>query len=328
MNDTQHVSEAIPGPPAGNQEVFQSGNFGDLLTTVIGRKLDEDGRKVLSAISSNYERALTEARKNDLELSGAYIADAEQAHAEFASDSLTSRLLGLHALPVKAYYFYKKYDYQLAEQLLMESIAGSSPLIEQGFFMVECHRVQQLHNLARMYFKRKQFEHAGWIISEALNYLAQEKIPEVGANWSIEALRQTPYSLRSDMVLQLALETAGELLPPTQQHDTFHQSAFGSWPGLVPGMAACEPLGSWVKLKDMRLSGMQDESFVTSAVDFITTTPAQFDILKLALMVNVTDILRKTSNYDSSIYENLVSYGKRLKVSQKHRLACFTYIEP
>ena len=210
----------------------------------------------------------------------------------------------------------------------MESIAGCNPLIEQGFFMVECHRVQQLHNLARMYFKRKQFEHGGWIISEALNYLAQERIPEVGSDWSIDALRQTPYSLRSDMILQLALETAGELLPPTQQQDTLHQSAFGNSLDLVSGLAACEPLSRWIKLKHMLLSGMPDESFITSAVDFITTTPARFDILKLALMVNVTDILRKTFNYDSSVYENLVSYGKMLKVSQKHKLACFTYIEP
>ncbi|MCF0072263.1 hypothetical protein LZD49_17415 [Dyadobacter sp. CY261] len=328
MNDRQYISEAIPGSPASNQEVFQSGNFGDLLNTLISRKLDEEQRRVLSSIASNYEKALAEARKNDLELANASIADAEQAGAHFPLNSLTAQLLGLHALPVKAYFYYKKYEYQLAERLLMESIAGCNPLIEQGFFMVECHRVQQLHNLARMYFKRKQFEHGSWIISEALNYLAQERIPQLGSDWSIDALRQTPYSLRSDMILQLALETAGELLPPTQQQDTLHQSAFGNSLDLVPGLAACEPLSRWIKLKNMLLSGMPDESFVTSAVDFITTTPARFDILKLALMVNVTDILRKTFNYDSSVYENLVSYGKRLKVSQKHKLACFTYIEP
>jgi len=329
MNDIQDLSETATGvAPAHNQQVFQSGNFGDLLNNLISRKLNDDEKRALSAIASNYEKALTEARKNNLELSGSHLDEAEQAHMQLPPNSLTSQLLGLHALPVKAYLYYKRYQYQHAEELLMESIAGCSPLIEQGFFMVECHRVQQLHNLARMYFKRKQFEHAGWIISEALSYLSQETMPKLGWDWSVDALRHTPYSLRSDMILQLALETAGELLPPTRQLETFHQAAFGNWLNLSPELTACEPLGHWIGLKNMLLSGTSDEHFVTSAIDFITTTPARFDMLKLALMVDVTDILRKTFNYDATVYENLVSYGKRLRVSQKHKLACFTYIEP
>lgn len=328
MNKTQNLSEGVPVAIASTGEVFQSGNFGDLLNTLIREKLNEEERVELSSIASNYESALTEARKNDLQLSGAYIARAEEAHLQFAAHSLTAQLLDLHALPVKAYFYYKNYDYQLAEQYLIKSVSGSSSLIEQGFFMVECHRVQQLHNLARMYFKRKQFEHAGWIISEAISYLAQEKIPGIASNWSIDAMRRTPFSLRSDMLLQLALETVGELLPPTQQQEAFHQSVFGNSLDLVPGLAACEPLSRWIRLKSMATSGMPDESFVTSAVDFITTTPARFDILKLALMVEVTDILRKTFDYDATAYEHLVAYGKRLRVSQKHKLACFAYIEP
>lgn len=328
MNNTQNLSEGIPGAVAGTGEVFQSGNFGDLLNTLIRQKLNEEERAELSSIACNYENALTEARKNDLQRSGAYIAEAEKAHLQFAPHSLTAQLLDLHALPVKAYFYYKKYDYELAEQYLIESVTGSSSLIGQGFFMVECHRIQQLHNLARMYFKRKQFEHAGWIISEALGYLAQEKIPGIASNWSVDAMRRTPFSLRSDMLLQLALETAGELLPPTQQQITLHQYTFGNSLDLAPGLEACEALSRWVKLKSMLSSGMPDESFVTSAVDFITTSSARFDILKLALMVDVTDILRKTFDYDATAYEHLVSYGKRLRVSQKHKLACFAYIEP
>jgi len=328
MNKTQNLSEGVPVAIASTGEVFQSGNFGDLLNTLISRKLDEKEREELSLIASNYESALTEARKNDLQLSGAYIVEAEKAHSQFAPQSLTAQLLNLHALPVKAYFHYKKYDYQLAEQYLIESITGSSSLIRQGFFMVECHRVQQLHNLARMYFKRKQFEHAGWIICEALSYLAQEKIPGIASNWSVDAMRRTPLSLRSDMLLQLALETAGELLPPTQQQITLHHCTFGYSLDLAPGLEACEALSRWVKLKSMLSSGMPDESFISSAVDFITSTSAKFDILKLALVVDMTDILRKTFEYDATVYEYLVSYGKRLRVSQKHKLACFAYIEP
>jgi hypothetical protein len=309
-------------------QTFQGGNFGDLLNGLIEKKLDKHERGLLSAIASDYEKALTLSRNNDIAEAGLYLNNANREQAKYPLASLMYSLLELHGLPVKAYFYYKNNEYDIAEQLLLESIQSSGSLVNDGFYMVECHRIQQMHNLARMYFKRKQFEHAGRIIAEALLYMTREKIPDTRASWNVAALRQNPMSLRTDMILQLALETIGELLPPTQQQPEIYHAVFGNWSEPLPGLAACEPLDYWIKLKNLFLSGNSDESFMEAAVDFVMTAPSRFDILKLALIVDITDLLRRTADYDAAIYTNLYAFGQRLKVSKRYKLACFAYLQP
>ncbi|MCF0064403.1 hypothetical protein MUK70_25555 [Dyadobacter chenwenxiniae] len=325
---TEKRNGKMQAKEAVSPEIFQGGDFGELLNNHVEKKIDQHEKELLSAVGADYGEALTLARNNDLDKAEWYMNKAHQEQENFSQTSLVYQLLDLHGLPVKAYFHYKKKEYKLAEQYLRDSTSKSADLVKEGFYMVECHRIQQLHNLARMYFKRNELEHGGQMISEALLYMTQEMIPTVDSNWHVDSLRQCPMSLRCGMILQLALETAGELLPPTLRQQELYKSAFGNWSEPLPGLTDCEPLNQWIKLKNLYLLEHSDEAFVESAIDFALTAPAQFDILKLVLIVNMTDTLRKTSNYDPAVYKDLSAFGQKLKVSRRYKLACFTYMQP
>lgn len=286
----------------------------------------KDEITLFTSISSRYERSLFEMRNNDLSKAKEHLSEAEGMQKEFADNELMYRLLDLWHLPIKAYFFYKLSKFSKAENLLILSIDEAALLVRQGFFIVEFHKIQQLHNIARLYYKQKKIDCAGRIINEAVNYIITGNSPSIGKEWSFPDLEQSPISLKSSMILQMVLESAGELLPPTMQDPRFYKAIFENLPKIQPSLSNGTFLDEWISLRELYLMEVDHSSFIELATDFIINKPSKSDILKLSLMVCIWDLLKKTESWDETSGKYLLRYSQKLKVSNRQKEAFRVYL--
>lgn len=190
-----------------SSEIFQQNHFANLLSLQIKEQIGAFKGLTLRIGFTKFEKALLLARK-------AQYNQAEQAFSEGDSfkKMLQSKtdiaLLDVFELPAVSYLHYKKQDYAQAEKLLWDAIENDTYLEENGFPILIGHRIQQIHNIARIYFKQGDFDKGCELIKASLNFLFLGEALDFGGEWSFESLKNyMPQKLKSVMEWQLATET-------------------------------------------------------------------------------------------------------------------------
>jgi hypothetical protein len=300
--------------------------YGEILDELVKGYLSNMELRGLTYIWGKYDKALTEARRNNLEQAQQLLSEAEAVHAENELDSGLYALADVSALPMKAYLHYKKNEFEQAESLLYQSLKNDILLIKEGFYILEYHRIQQLHNINRSYFRKGQLLEGAAVIRQALAYILYEHIPTIGTDWSVDSIQKTPDSLRSAMFLQLALEPIGVFLHHISQEKELFQAAFANLTFFEPRSTEEEIMLQWFELKELYFKGNNNHKFITETLTFLSNISTDFDILKLSLVANLTDALKDISTYNASYHEKIIAFGTQLKVSDRHKQACFTYV--
>jgi hypothetical protein len=114
--------------------------------------------------SSSYQNALKEARHNNLQNAQNAI---DRAKKHINLDLLSDHELKIYSIisnPVEAYLNYKKADYE-ASILNTTNVIRIDGFLESEYPILFFHKIQQLHNVARIYCKTKQYEKASHIIN-------------------------------------------------------------------------------------------------------------------------------------------------------------------
>lgn len=173
--------------------------FGSISHNLIKENPNADSM-VINAISDKYFQGLLLIRK--YRLKEAYQL-FEQADTELNLKQLLPQSINFinsFALPAKAYLCYKINEFQFAKSYLIETIKVDEGLENDGFSILHYHRIQQLHNLSRMSFKKSENQEALEIAKEIIDYLCLGYSPKLIGQWNSEVLHKHPISLRSAML--------------------------------------------------------------------------------------------------------------------------------
>lgn len=185
--------------------------FGSISHNLIKENLNVDST-VIGKISDKYFQGLLLTRK--YRVKEAYQL-FEQADTELNSQQLSPQsvnFINSFALPAKAYLCYKINEFQFAKTYLIEAIKVDEFLENDGFSILHYHRIQQLHNLSRMSFKKNENQEALDIAKEIIDYLCLGYSPKLIGQWNNEVLQKHPVSLRSAMLYQVISETLSNIL--------------------------------------------------------------------------------------------------------------------
>lgn len=313
-------------PPRAIVSTAQSGLYADILVSLSREKAGRNWRAI-SHLWDTYERGLRYARQGKLSSAEQVFAEAHTARAPFVANSILDQLINVGALPAVAYLYYKQEHYAEAEGLLINSLDNDVSLLTEGIYILEHHRVQQLHNLARLYFRQGRLVEGASLIAMALKYLVYKQIPTVGngKGWSSEPTHAIANELRSDMLLQLTSETVGIFLTHPTEFDTLSQISFSNltcWNIQTPNefwmrtwFALIEPghRSYW----QLNLSGL---------ITFLTTSPPSFDQLKMALILWIVTVSDQFTLASSGLQESIRDFMSKLQLSQPQRESCSLFV--
>ncbi|SDG75503.1 hypothetical protein SAMN04488062_10232 [Flavobacterium omnivorum] len=104
-----------------------------------------------------YNNALNEARKNNLKLAERNIKKAKSNvdFTDFGKDEIN--IFNLLAFTVDAYMLYKKDDFRGSIMKTIE-VMELDNIYEKQFSFIYFHKIQQLHNISRVYLKCNEFK--------------------------------------------------------------------------------------------------------------------------------------------------------------------------
>lgn len=313
-------------PPKAIEETAQSGWFGDILTPLCREKAGCNWRTV-RYLWDTYERGLKYARQGKLSSAEQVFTEAHTARMPFVDNQVLDHLIDVAALPAVAYLYYKQQCYAEAESLLIDSLNSDAELLTEGIYILEYHRVQQLHNLARLYFRQGRLDEGARLIAMALKYLVYRQVPAVGngRGWSDERIQPIPNELRSDMLWQLTSETVGVLLMHPTQLDTLSQLAFGNmtyWDVQTPDEAR---MLAWFALTEPGHSAYWQTSLL-ELIMFLTTSPPLFDQLKMALILQIVAVSGQPLLSTSGLQESIEYFMSQLQLGQSQRESCSLFV--
>jgi len=150
-------------------EVFQ-----DTLTNFIAEESQDDNLLSISFVNNLYIESLTQLRKNKI---NTYI-NSEDKIALIINQLVLSnselKVLNISAFSVKAYYYYKIKDYDNSIHFTNEAIANDDFFLEKHPFLYG-HKIQQLHNIIRTYFRSDKIEKACSLNDNILCHLIHGK---------------------------------------------------------------------------------------------------------------------------------------------------------
>ena len=96
--------------------------YGEILDGLVKDYVSNMELRGLNYIWGKYDKALTEARRNNLEQSQQLLSEVEAIQAEYDTNTPLYALINVAALPMKAYLLYKNSAFKEAESLLFQAI--------------------------------------------------------------------------------------------------------------------------------------------------------------------------------------------------------------
>lgn len=141
-------------------EKNSSDSFTDILTLLCRQKAGTHWRTV-NYLWDRYDGGLKYARQGKLNSAEQVFAEANTTRRPFVKIAMLDQLIDVLALPAIAYLRYKQENYDEAEHLLIKSIDSDAELLAEDIYILAFHRVQQLHNLARLLFQQGRLNEGG-----------------------------------------------------------------------------------------------------------------------------------------------------------------------
>lgn len=305
-----------------NEELLQTGLFADILARLSRAYVGAQWR-ALSYLWDKYETGLKLSREGKLKGAEQVFAEADEACHQLNSDPAFGQLVQVAALPAIAYLRYKEARYREAESLLIASIDSDAQLLSEGFYILEYHRVQQLHNLARLYFRQNRLDDGAQMIAEALQFIIYGHKPSVGNGngWQEQNTAQIPAQLSSDMLFQLTNETAGLFLAYPDRNRQLCQIAFRNLAFANARTDDEDILQQWFWLKEIYAKD-QFNRFLQESLVFLVMQPNRFDACKLSILMDIAEGINQRGAYTIAINEAIQHFISKLQISKKQHETC------
>ncbi|AUP81389.1 radical SAM/SPASM domain-containing protein [Flavivirga eckloniae] len=161
---------------------------------------------IVNEINDIYVNLITSLRKMQLSTYQDKHADIEKKLAASKLNDNEVKVIDMSSLPLKAYYYYKIEDYEQALYLTNGSILNDDFFLEKYPFLYG-HKVQQIHNIIRIYFKQEKFKEACLLNNDILNHLilGNKVTYEVGYWYDSYKIENSPEMI--NMIYQIFSET-------------------------------------------------------------------------------------------------------------------------
>lgn len=289
------------------REIFQSNEFNKELTKQIEQKFDFANQMMIKVVAYKFQKGLILAREGKLDLS-AQAFDEGRKMKSLLSTEFEKRVVEITEFTAVSYWYYKNNDFDNAKKLLWMIIRVDEELEQNGFSILLGHRIQQLHNLARINFRMGDFEEGCFIINTVLLYMSKIRVIPFEGRWRIEDLDEgMPVKNRGLMFWQLTSETISfiYLYHPTQFQEYFNlifQNISGSYPSSLDE----EMVKDWVNLKEMYYE-KNYVSFLEKILPFAQKIDINYTIYLYSLLVDIEQLyLFQTGNtIDSNIMQKI-----------------------
>ncbi|WP_461113194.1 tetratricopeptide repeat protein [Spirosoma jeollabukense] len=314
-------------PPSWQgSEKADSESFTGILTLLSRQKAGSYWRTV-NYLWDRYDGGLKYARQGKLSSAEQVFAEADTTRKPFVKIAMLDQLIDVLALPAIAYLRYKQEKYDEAEHLLIKSIDSDAELLAEDIYILTYHRVQQLHNLARLLFQQGRLNEGAQMIAMALKFLVYRQVPAVGngKGWLDEKAYLIPSQLRYSMLWQLTIETVGIFLMYPTEWDTLSQLAFGNmtyWDAQTPDETR---MLAWFTLIEPGHSDYWQIN-VLGLITFLTTSPSLLDQLKMALILQIVATSNQSSLVASGLPESIENFMNQLQLSQSQRESCSLFV--
>ncbi|PWN70579.1 hypothetical protein C1631_011500 [Chryseobacterium phosphatilyticum] len=163
-------------------------------------------KEAFNFYSLNYHEALKEARTGNVQ-KAEILAIRAKKYIDFDSLQIQEKhLYELISLPIQAFLSYKKTNYILAKQQTYETMLFDEKL-EQYNSSIACHKIQQLHNIARIEMKELNTEYALEIFNSLYRCLMlSEKVTYRDVNFYYADRSESLKKLRKLMLVQITNE--------------------------------------------------------------------------------------------------------------------------
>ena len=286
-------------------ETVQNDDFARIFSALIVNLQGLHSREYAYTFSM-YEKSLFAARKGNLQLADQYIIEASSCSSPAYSGNISHLVINVHALPSVAFLRYKQGQYDEAEKLLIAAIDNDEMLLAVGVYIIEYHRVQQLHNLSRLFFHQNRIEAGALIIKQCLRFLLAGHKPEIGTNWSFDAIKMAPAQLRIGMLLQVIGEINYNITNRNFDRFTINQIVFNN---LTEGVEILSQvhIAQWITLKN-EVNYQLTEKIIADTIDFLLEHSSISESYKIVLLLDIVDKMKQHSLYDNSIYQLILSY--------------------
>jgi tetratricopeptide (TPR) repeat protein len=171
------------------------------------------------------------------------------------------------AFAALSYWDYKMGNYDSAESKLWKAIKIDSFLCRQGIEIFTMHQIQQIHNIARIHFRKGDFTTACRFVNKALSFLLLDTPVDLYINRSIQTL---PKGLKDEMIWQITSETIKMIHDhKLQDFQTYYEIAFRNL-NSFKSVSYHENLHlQWFSLKELYYQEKYPE-FLSALPDFIS----------------------------------------------------------
>lgn len=163
----------------------------------------------------NYSGALKESRNGNLLAAEALIARAKKYIDKSILNQEEDKLYDLICTPVDAYLFYKKKEYAAAIMKTKETMMLDS-YFEEQFPIVFFHKIQQMQNLSRIYFREQKINEALEVLKLIFTLLINKtQITHFDVDYHPIFLERNGEGLRRSMIY----DVFNELVSTGEKHE-------------------------------------------------------------------------------------------------------------
>ncbi|PSL49467.1 hypothetical protein CLV51_101800 [Chitinophaga niastensis] len=141
--------------------------FNDVLLA----QLTQKDKHTLYPLNSWFLKGLNYSKSGSMVLAKYYFEQGERYEQTLPKGTLLWRAVQNEYLPKKAYYLYKTGERDFAEKMLHDVMLNMQTMEQQGFEYLVFSRIQQYHNLVRMYFAYGQTDEAIRLSAEVVAFL-------------------------------------------------------------------------------------------------------------------------------------------------------------
>ena len=280
------ASEATPG---SRQVAPRRDIFNDIIKESMRTHFDTATIRSMQCTITTYGNGFQAAKLGKFHTAGLEFSRGDELFAVLQQTHAPAvkTLLNCLTLPYRAYYEHGQGHFDAAEARTLAAIDNIVQLEEQ-IPILHMARVQQLHNLSRVSFKRGDAEAGATLVHALLRYLSTGTPPALAGSWHPSLLQRTPPSLQADMFSQIFVEMACNLahFPAADQRRQLFGLAFGQLTGQPVLLALWAPYASWLAAYEALWAG-DAADFVPLVLACLAQPGHEFDQLKMALLLEL-----------------------------------------
>jgi hypothetical protein len=307
-------ADALPAEAAARRLAPRPDLFNDIVEQARLAHFDvKTGRAIKYTIGA-YAVGFRAAKGGELHTAAMEFARAEALlsgpHATHGPPALA--FLNCLTLPYWAYYHYRRGQFETSIEKTFAAIASITQL-ESEIPIFHMARVQQLHNLSRVSFRRGDTAAGALLVQDLLHYLATGHPGSLPGSWAPELLHGTPPALRADMFGQIFLEMVSLLLrePAADQRRQLFTLAFGELGGLAATAEFWPPYQAWLAASEALLFGEEPAYAPLLAACLAAEPDHRLDALRLALLLELHRRLASATGPAAGLRPLLPAYARR-----------------